>query len=159
MSWKTALPNRFWRKVDVYPGGCWYWSAGKWTSGYGCFWWKGKRVAAHRVVASMALGFDLDSDKMVCHHCDNRQCVNPEHLFIGDAFDNMRDCVRKGRHAKHGCKGEVHYLSTLTESQVLDARLRRENGERTVDIAKDMGVHPKTLGSAVRKDSWRWLNP
>jgi hypothetical protein len=53
-------------------------------------------MAAHRVSLLIASG-PFDMRLLVCHRCDNPSCVRPEHLFLGDAVDNMQDMSRKGR--------------------------------------------------------------
>ena len=54
---------------------------------------------AHRHVYRLALG-EIADGLDVCHKCDNRKCINPEHLFLGTRKQNMEDAMRKGRTAR-----------------------------------------------------------
>lgn len=88
------LPDKFWAKV-VETGSCWEWNGNK-VYGYGQFYFNGKSRRAHRLILSVVQQPEtkgLDA----CHHCDNRGCVNPKHLFWGTRSDNMKDCLNKGR--------------------------------------------------------------
>jgi hypothetical protein len=94
-----TLPARFWAKVDKN-GECWEWTGSRQGNGYGRFRTVGGRQGrtdyAHRLAALDALG-PVPDGMEVCHRCDNRRCVRPDHLFYGTRTDNVRDCMAKGR--------------------------------------------------------------
>jgi hypothetical protein len=76
---------------------CWLWQGSISLSGYGRFYFRQKAHLAHRASYLLFKG-EIPSGLDVCHKCDIRNCVNPEHLFLGTRSDNMRDCVNKKRH-------------------------------------------------------------
>lgn len=75
--------------------GCWIWT-GKPIQGYGGFWCnfngKSKQFPAHRI-SYMLFKEIISNDKLVLHKnsCNNKLCVNPDHLYIGTHLDNMKD--------------------------------------------------------------------
>lgn len=106
-------PDKFWSWVDKNAAdGCWEWTGGLNTTGYGLFSLRSlpddyertgrtmTQLLAHRVAFFLDRGYigNDDVNNHVLHKCDNRKCCNPAHLFSGTIFDNVRDMRRKRYH-------------------------------------------------------------
>lgn len=93
---RPSIEERFERKFEVVDKtNCWIWTAGTFSEGYGAFGLDGKTRFAHRVAIKIYREED-PGEMMVLHHCDTPPCVNPDHLYIGDAQDNSDDHVARG---------------------------------------------------------------
>lgn len=106
----TAL-ERFWAKVKKTEGGCWLWIASCGYNGYGQFFpVKGTRVYAHRFSYEIHKG-EIPDNREVDHICNQRACVNPEHLRLlthrencrrGTAGQKCKERFQKITHCPHG---------------------------------------------------------
>ncbi len=103
--------------------GCWEWTKTLTVSGYGSKRFtvdkKTKSYLTHRLIWEILFGHP--GKKLVCHHCDNRKCINPAHLFLGTYKDNYDDMFKKGRKRSDSvCSGEKNNKNRLKEHQVLE---------------------------------------
>lgn len=131
--------------------GCLLWTGSTNQWGYGRTHIKGlPERGAHRIAYSIKNG-PIPGGTLVLHRCDVPACVNPDHLFLGSAMDNMRDMVRKGRNAD--TRGEKSPTAKLTWSAV--AEIRTAAGHTTISaLARRFGVCRRTIRFALRGDTW-----
>lgn len=83
-------------EVKRTDAGCIEWLGGKMTRGYGMVWHEGRQWYAHRLAWTLANG-PIPDGLLIMHSCDNRACVNVEHMALGTVADNAADMVAKGR--------------------------------------------------------------
>ena len=93
------------RSEKIPIAGCWLWTGAKKKDGYGNIRYKDQVWIAHRLSYQIFRG-DIPKDGLVLHKCDVPSCINPHHLFLGSAEDNMQDMVKKGR--KRGGRTSRH---------------------------------------------------
>ena len=143
--------ERFWRKVNKEaPNGCWEWTGTLYQNGYGQL-----RVGSvgvdRRMIQVHRFSFELHKGTLggsLClHTCDNRKCVNPEHLYAGTALENMRDRTVRGR-------ASSDTRSKLSEQKVRLARLLHQNGWGHRRIAERFNVSAQAIGSVISGESW-----
>lgn len=107
--------------------GCWLWNGQIGKRGYGMIGVPkryGPRIQyAHRVSWRLHRG-EIPDGLSVLHRCDNPKCVNPDHLFLGTAGDNIRDCVAKGRQRNQNT-GRTHCRNS---HQLTPDNVRLEGG-------------------------------
>ncbi|MEA4811174.1 MAG: HNH endonuclease [Anaerolineaceae bacterium] len=145
-------------KIRIVPGDCWEWAGTLNNAGYGIFRIakENRNVLAHRYMLSLALGRDIPSDTDVCHVCDNPKCVNPEHLYLGNAYTNMHDMIAKRRDNK--ARGRNVHGVKLNEAEVREARrLYSEGGWKIQAIADLFGISRNGMAAVVKRESWKWL--
>lgn len=119
--------ERFYKKIRRAPSGCWEWAGASSVMGYGYFGLGGRAVSAHRASWTLHCG-DIPAGVCVCHKCDNKLCVNPDHLFLGTQSDNMKDMYRKGRNA------HKYKLAPAQYREIIDSK------ESTIALAARFGI-------------------
>jgi hypothetical protein len=156
---------RFMDLVAPFNGvdGCWIWPKSRQPTGYGQFNITPEIVeTAHRLSYRWLIGRDVPKGMYVCHHCDNRACFNPAHLFIGTPKDNAADMWSKGRQQDYSCapRGDAHparrdgsYLQwRLSPDEVSRIRALHGLGFRVIDIRRTFGISDQLFRSALRPD-------
>jgi len=138
--------ERFWKKVHKTDG-CWLWKGAIGPTGYGF----ASDGLAHRVSWEMANG-EIPATMQVLHKCDVRNCVRPDHLFLGTNADNRADSVTKRRHAH----GETSGKAKLTAQQVAEIKQRLTSEPRS-SIAADYGVCYATITAIAIGKRWKHL--
>jgi len=177
---RGTLLERFLAKVDkngpVIRAGltpCWSWKAATFDGIRGVV-----RIAKKNVIASR-LSYQLHKAEIpagicVLHICDNGNCVNPEHLWLGTNQDNTTDMLLKGRESKgdlHSIKvklsctpesnrrrarpGSLNGRANLTNTGVMEIRAYFSQNCRISDIAHFLAVPKSTINNIVKRHTWK----
>jgi hypothetical protein len=145
--------NRFWNNTVSNENGCWEWQgATHKKTGYGIITLDGEARTTHTVSYEQANGAIPDG-LFVLHRCNNRVCINPEHLYIGTHDDNMRDMANAG-----STKGAKNPNAVLNDSNVKEIRKLINSKMITyADIAKRYSVKRQTIKDIALGRTWSWL--
>jgi hypothetical protein len=119
-------------RLDMVSG-CVLFTGPRTNSGYGKFQLDMRSRLAHRVSWELSCG-PIPAGFCVCHRCDVKLCVNPEHPFLGTISDNAVDMRRKDRHP-----AGLRWAEAVAAKDMLSA------GYRTKDVAVRMGINPSTV--------------
>jgi hypothetical protein len=136
--------------------GCWLWTGQYDSWGYGSFYLgRKKHTTAHRVSWVVYRGA-IPAGLVVCHKCDNRACVNPDHMFVGTQRDNILDMMRKGRQRVYLRHGSLSNRTKLDEEKV--ANILRDTRTARV-IAAAYGVKNGVIHNIKSRLTWRHVTP
>lgn len=154
-----TLQERFDAKVGK-TATCWLWNGYRSKNGYGRIGLGGRAAGvdwAHRVSYRLHVA-PIPDGIVVCHRCDVRACVNPAHLFLGTAADNVADMHSKGR-ARGNTKvlGSGNPKAKLAEGDVLEIRRLASAGHDVDALAKRYSVRPGTVKEILSRRRWTHL--
>lgn len=143
-------PDSFWSHVERREDGCWIWRSRVGTDGYGIARYRqdGKRLSirAHRCAYTLAHG-PIPPGMFVCHRCDVRTCVNPDHLFLGTHADNMADKQAKGR-------GSVTTRVKLTPASATAIRHAFAAGTPKRILTAQYGISMSAINHLLYRRTW-----
>lgn len=145
---REEAEKRFSARIGrVTSAGCWVWTGKPDSEGYGRFKLCGEETGAHRAAYRLFVG-EIPDGLFVCHHCDNKVCVNPSHFFLGTSAENIRDCVAKGRQPKGTAKPDAKLDDEIV-------RTIRASSLPTAELSQRYGVSKQNIWAARTGRSWR----
>jgi len=136
---------RFVRKTDT----CWHWTGCFTNAGYGWICINRQQILAHRLSYELFRG-KIKNGLYVCHSCDIRKCVNPQHLFLGTHAENLKDAAQKGR-----MKRELSGSTKLNRKQVKKIREKFKLGNVSQrKLAKEFGIAQSHISRIINFKQW-----
>ena len=152
-----TLSERLQRDAMPEPNsGCLLWIGATQRNGYGRAQWgkRGQSYLVHRLAWQAANG-PIPEGKVICHKCDVRACINPQHLFVGTQSDNIKDMYAKGRVPRHRGQPTLHGMehpsAKLTDDIVRQIRL---DGRPAKEWAAETGIHQMTIYKIRNRSRW-----
>ncbi len=138
--------------------GCWEWIKTLNLWGYGKITYrdnkKSKEISAHRLSYILNIG-KLPKKKLVLHKCDNRKCVNPQHLYLGTQKDNMNDMINKKRAVI--LKGSQAPWSKLNENDVIEIKKLLITNLSQYKIGKLFNVSRSAILNIKNGSNWKHI--
>lgn len=147
-----SIRDRLLSRVVVLDG-CWEWSGYIDNYGYGRIMTKDGPQRTHRVSYCVHHG-EIPSGLSVLHHCDNRKCINPAHIYVGTQKQNMADKVGRGRALTGNNRGTAHPAAKIADADVYEIRKSKDSNPT---LAKKYGLTPAAIGMVKRRRTWSHL--
>jgi hypothetical protein len=133
--------------------GCWLWPGAQSRHGYGLIACGAQgMVHAHRVAYELTSG-PIPAGAFVCHRCNHRACLRPDHLFLGSRVESVANRCAKG----HTARGARQGRAKLTAMDVHQIRALLDAGATQQTIARQFAVCHQTIHDIKSRRSWRWL--
>lgn len=142
----------FWDRIEKGDG-CWNWKKGLSTDGYGTLAINdGKTIKASRLALLLSKP-NPDNKPYALHICkQNRKCCNPDHLYWGNQFDNMKDREKDKTYIQ---KGENNPFSKLNNEIVLKIREKYETGNYSyTKLGSEYNISKSSIAKIIKKESW-----
>lgn len=126
---------------------CTLWT-GKLASGYGTFQFLKKSWAAHRASFFVSYGH-LPKDLYICHRCNNKRCINPNHLYAGTPKENTQDLINSPDYYKISEKSKV---TKEENKKKREQNVKNGNLEfyTIIEFSNLLQVHPNTVRRALK---------
>jgi hypothetical protein len=152
--------SRFRNNFTITKCGCWNWNGSEESNTYGRCRYKGNFCLSHRVSYLLYVG-PITKGLKVLHKCNNKKCVNPEHLYLGTAYDNVQDSIDAGTHfsLNHSDlsdfkSGENHPLAKLNNEDVICIKkMLRDNIDKKL-ICRIYKIGKSTLQNIFSGKTW-----
>lgn len=147
-----SLRERLLAGYEVVDSGCWRWKGATTGKGYGVIVLNrkvatkhglGRNYQTHRASYEVHHG-TIPEGMVVRHKCDNKLCMNPEHLEVGTQRDNIQDAIDRGHMASKLTEKDVEFIRSSTLSQ------RK--------LGKMLGVSPTVIWHVKHGNKWRHVN-
>ena len=163
-TFKKITLDQFMKRVELIPGhSCWEWIGGETTAGYGKY---DPLRASHCVIYELLIG-SIPKGKIICHRCNNKLCVNPDHLYAGTYSDNLNDVFAINGRSRNA--GENSSNSKLTDMDVFKIKDRLRlfvikrgrlpfGSDSMRKIALDFNVTPSTIKRIKDGIGWTHIN-
>ena len=151
--------RRFLDKINKVQSGCWEWGAGVYVTGYGMFCMRRgnrKTFSAHRISWMLHNNASILNGVMVCHTCDNRLCVNPDHLYLGTGYDNNNDTIIRNRGNR--TLGSKCSWAKLDEDKVREIRRLKSQGLKQSKIALMYNIDASLISDIIHNKKWRHVS-
>ncbi len=151
MTWVDKAKSRWIPEPNT---GCWLWDGSVQANGYGRINTGARTIGAHRAAWTAWFG-PVPAGLDVCHRCDVRCCVNPDHLFVGSRAVNLADMRAKGRHANPPrLRGAANRSAKLTSAQVFEIKRALAAGQTCAALARAYGVSVSSISLIRRGEHW-----
>lgn len=142
------------KHYQISDKGCWEWTGSIDQNGYGVMNIAKKHKRAHRISYECFYG-KIPENSFICHHCDNRKCINPEHIYCGDSETNSKDMDDRKR--RNALKGEENPRSRLKNDDVLKIRELYKQGVNGVELSKLFNCPHTLIYSIINRKLWRHI--